>query len=140
MKHPAVEKFIQYFEYLDPTSSNDLSDFYDDELIFEDPMHRIEGRKNLVAYFQKLNANLKSGRFTFHTKDVTSHKAYLEWTMEVELKRPSGKKIVADGISVLTFDQKITAQRDYFDAGQMFYEGIPLLGGIIRWIKRKIAG
>jgi len=40
---------------------------------------------------------------------------------------------------VLTVEDKIVEHRDYFDAGELFYENVPILGGIIRTLKKKIA-
>jgi hypothetical protein len=34
--------------------------------------------------------------------------------------------------------EKIIFHRDYFDAGAMLYEQIPLLGRVIKWVKQKI--
>lgn len=58
--------------------------------------------------------------------------------MNLKLKRPK-KSVNATGISVLTIkEEKIIEQRDFFDAGELFYENIPILGSIIRFIKKKI--
>ena len=84
-----------------------------------------------------MNDNLIEGTFVFTEESVVENKAYLSWEMNLKLKRPN-KNVKASGISVLTFEEKIIRQRDYFDAGEMFYENIPLLGGIIRFIKKKI--
>ncbi|MGB0521659.1 MAG: nuclear transport factor 2 family protein, partial [Flammeovirgaceae bacterium] len=115
-----------------------FSEFYDKNIIFQDPIHRIESLELLVAYFKKLNQNLASGNFQFTSMRVTKNIAYLEWMMNVELRKPN-KKISASGISVVTFEDKITHHRDYFDAGELFYENIPLVGGLIRFLKKKIA-
>jgi hypothetical protein len=34
--------------------------------------------------------------------------------------------------------EKIIRQRDYYDAGQMIYEHLPLLGWVVRGIKRRV--
>lgn len=45
---------------------------------------------------------------------------------------------LSSGISVVTINGKVTRQRDYFYAGQLFYENVPILGGVIRLLKQKI--
>jgi hypothetical protein len=57
--------------------------------------------------------------------------------MYLRHKRINGRReIQVEGISHLYIDcGKVNYHRDYFDAGQMLYENLPLLGGIIRKIK-----
>jgi len=133
-----LQKFTGYFENLKHNRISALSEIYDQHIIFQDPIHRIESLGTLSSYFDKLNQNLKSGGFQFTSTRVIEQTAYLEWVMRIELLKPN-KKTVASGISVLTFSDRITHQRDYFDAGELFYENVPLIGGIIRFLKKKIA-
>lgn len=137
MNKPILYKFKSYFTQMNFENPNALNEIYSDEITFRDPVHEINGIKNLQTYFDKLNNNLMEGSFQFNDESLVDNKAYLSWEMNVKLKRPK-KSISASGITVLTFDDKITHQRDYFDAGQMFYEHVPLLGSIIRSIKKKI--
>jgi hypothetical protein len=44
-----------------------------------------------------------------------------------------------EGISHLRFGEKIDYHRDYFDLGQMVYEQIPLVGRIIKTIKKRLS-
>lgn len=135
---PIVQQFIDYFEKLSDNKDLDLSTLYDENIVFQDPVHKIEGLKKLEAYFEKLNKNVKTARFDIHTTDVVGNKAFLEWTMHTTLKLPPNKKVSAQGISILTFDDKIKTHRDYFDAGELFYENVPLLGFVIKGFKKAL--
>lgn len=39
---------------------------------------------------------------------------------------------------VETHGEKIFRQRDYYDAGEMLYEHLPLLGWAVRGVKRRV--
>jgi hypothetical protein len=54
-------------------------------------------------------------------------------------KLNKGQQIQVDGMSQLKFDDKIYAHRDYFDLGQMLYEQVPFLGGLIGLLKKRAA-
>lgn len=54
--------------------------------------------------------------------------------MHLRLKR-FRRPIVVVGCSHLRFHSLVAHQRDYFDAGALIYENIPLLGAIVRRIK-----
>ncbi len=136
--HPTLlSQFKAYFEEMDLKDLTPLEWLYAEDIRFKDPIHEIVGREALKAYFQKLNDNLLSGSFVFERTYAFEGVAYLTWEMHLDLKRPK-KQIVAEGLSVLTGDQHIQFQRDYFDAGQVFYEHVPLLGSMVRYLKKQL--
>lgn len=137
MNNSVLDKFKDYFTDMDLSNNTALDEIYSDNVVFIDPIHKIQGLENLVQYFEKLNSNLIAGSFFFTDESITDNKAYLSWEMNLELKRPK-KNIIASGISVLTIDTKIIHHRDYFDAGELFYEHVPILGSIIRLLKNKL--
>ncbi|MFB2121468.1 nuclear transport factor 2 family protein [Parapedobacter sp. 2B3] len=138
MQIETVEKFKVYFNQMKLGDDTALNEIYSDNVLFIDPIHRISGIENLKSYFKKLDSNLIEGSFRFIDESIRDNTAYLQWEMNLRLKRPR-KNVKASGISVLTVEQKITRHRDYFDAGELFYENIPVLGSIIRSIKKKMA-
>ncbi|WP_296622827.1 nuclear transport factor 2 family protein [Marivirga sp.] len=138
MKTIIIEKFKNYFSQIDFSNNSILNEIYSADIVFKDPIHEIKGIENLKEYFQKLNDNLIEGSFLFTDESIVDNKAYLSWEMNLKLKRPI-KNVKASGISVLIIEDKIIKQRDYFDAGELFYENIPILGGIIRSIKKKLS-
>ncbi|SMG52461.1 hypothetical protein SAMN05661096_03931 [Marivirga sericea] len=132
-----IEKFKHYFSPINFNGQSILKEIYSDHIVFKDPIHEIHGVENLKSYFQKLNENLIEGTFHFTDESLVDNKAYLSWEMNLKLKKPK-KNVKASGISVLIIEDKIINQRDYFDAGELFYENMPILGGIIRSIKKKL--
>jgi hypothetical protein len=55
-------------------------------------------------------------------------------------KMNGGKPYIVPGITHLKTNEEgqISYHRDYYDAGQMLYEQIPLIRNIIRLIKRRL--
>ncbi len=57
------------------------------------------------------------------------------------LKHPrlnGGALVTVPGSTHLRFRDKVVYHRDYFDAGAMLYEQLPLIGMVIRIIKGRI--
>ena len=54
-----IHKFVSYFEELKQNNNVPLSSFYDNSIVFKDPIHQIESILLLEEYFQKLNKNFK---------------------------------------------------------------------------------
>jgi len=138
MSKEIVEKFKSYFTKMEFTNESILNEIYFIDVQFTDPIHEIQGVQNLIQYFNKLNDNLDSGSFVFTEESFIGNKAFLSWDMKLKLKKPN-KYVTASGITVLTIDEKIIKHRDYFDAGELFYENVPVVGGLIRFLKKKIA-
>ncbi|WP_157716260.1 nuclear transport factor 2 family protein [Roseivirga echinicomitans] len=138
MNNTTLKKFKDYFAQMEFDNDTILEAIYSKNVVFKDPIHEINGIEKLSEYFKKLNDNLTEGSFQFIDESTIDNKAYLSWEMHLKLKRPN-KSVKASGISVLTIEEKIISQRDYFDAGELFYENIPVLGGVIRFLKKKLA-
>ena len=58
----------------------------------------------------------------------------------LNIERPViGVPIQVCGCSYLQWRNKVHLHRDYFDAGALLYEHLPLLGRTIGWLKRRLA-
>jgi limonene-1,2-epoxide hydrolase len=132
-----VLRFKRLFERLDPEVPMPLEEVYAPAVRFEDPLHRVEGIEALRTYFNRLNARILSAEFVFGEEVVAQGGAALSWTMTVRLRRPR-QTVVVEGLSLLRFEERITWQRDYFDVGGMVYERLPLLGGLLRTLRKAL--
>lgn len=115
----------------------DLESLYATDVSFEDPAHAIQGRRELMRYFENLFAKLNSCQFRFHRTVVSDTDLFLSWTMTFSHPRlNSGKQIRVEGASYLrTRNGLIYYHRDYFDLGSMLYENLPVLGRLISRLK-----
>ncbi|XKH60351.1 nuclear transport factor 2 family protein [Halomonas sediminis] len=143
MSHAALEAFCAFFKKLDKTCTDDIYKVYTEDVIFVDPLHHIEGREALKSYFATLYDNVQECGFTFHQQLCQGDSAFVTWTMHFSHPRlGGGKRIDVEGCSRLQFADdgsgRVTRHRDYFDAGAMLYEHLPLMGGTIRWLKRRL--
>lgn len=138
---PWLDKFVGLYQKLDKSNLELLQELYHQDIVFVDPMHRIEGLDNLKDYFANLYENLTECQFNIEHSVHDNDSASLYWQMVFSHKRlAAGKAITVDGHTVLKMHQgKVIYHRDYFDTAAMLYEQIPLLGGIIRYIKNRIA-
>ncbi|WP_417346748.1 nuclear transport factor 2 family protein [Ferrimonas sp.] len=135
-----VARFVALYEELDHRQLYRLGELYHPQACFIDPLHRVEGLDNLTHYFEGLYRNLQQCRITIHDQMVSDDQAALYWTMELNHARLNGGRTVSlDGHSHLKFNALIHYHRDYFDAGQMLYEQLPLLGTLIKAVKKKAA-
>ena len=112
---------------------------YRKDVVFTDPLHVIEGLEALVSYSQSLYSNVTSCRFEFERILERDGEATLIWKMHlVHPKLNGGKLVVVPGVTHALFDDRIYYHRDYFDAGAMLYEQLPILKQVIGWLKARL--
>ena len=67
-----------------------------------------------------------------------SNQACLTWEFRFRFKNEAHQQVIC-GCSWLTIRQSlITEHRDYWDAAEELYEKLPLLGSLMRFLKKKL--
>ncbi|MCW4149804.1 nuclear transport factor 2 family protein [Halomonas sp. 18H] len=140
----SLRRFCDVYHELDKASTDRLGEIYTDDVYFRDPLHQVTGLDSLQAYFDALYANVSQCHFTFHQGLRQQEQAFVVWTMSVAHPRlAGGKSYRVEGCSRLTFaadgSDKVCDHRDYFDAGELLYEQLPILGRVIRRLKQRAA-
>lgn len=135
-----LRQFAQAFSTLDKRNLERLDSLYSEDICFADPLHQIQGISALRRYFAELYGNVSHLQFDFQGFDqVAVGEGYLRWNMSFRHPRlASGQLIEVQGCSHLQWRDKVYRHRDYFDAGALLYEHVPILGGIVNWLKRRV--
>lgn len=117
-----------------------LRTLYADSAEFIDPFHHLKGVNSIEAYFIKLYQNVTDISFQYGHCGQIEQVAWQEWTMTLQHPRlAKGSPIAVPGMTRFELsDQKIIVHRDYFDAGALLYEQVPVLGSIIRTLKHRM--
>lgn len=136
-----LASFATRFAALNKDNLELLGELYSDDVLFRDPLHEVHGLTAVRRYFAELYANVGALRFEFHGYDqVAEGEGYLRWTMRYRHPRlRGGAEIAVEGCSHLLWRDRVYRHRDYFDAGALLYEHLPVLGNVIAWLKRRLA-
>lgn len=136
-----LSQFKDVYQTLDKTNIDKIDSIYADNILFSDPFHRVEGLSELKQYFSELYLNVESIDFQFGESISQGDSHFIQWTMRLTHPKLNNKKSFdVPGATYLKVNDnaEIIYHRDYFDAGVMLYERLPLFGRLIRWIKRKV--
>ena len=135
-----LQQFARQFAELDKDNLRRLDDLYTQDVRFTDPLHEVQGLGQLHSYFAELYSNVSELRFDFHGFDqIAEGEGYLRLVMSYRHPRLAGGQIIrVDGCSHLRWRDKVYCHRDYFDAGALLYEHLPVLGRAIAWLKRRM--
>ncbi len=134
------DTFLSAFNRATSDGLDELLALYANNCVFIDPFHHLEGVHALRDYFTQMYANVTSCQFEKIRLIEQSNQFCLVWAMHLaHPKLAKGERYNVSGNSVVEYiDQKIIFHQDYYDAGEMLYEKLPLFGSAVRLIKSKV--
>ncbi|MFZ4256323.1 nuclear transport factor 2 family protein [Raoultella terrigena] len=135
-----INRFVEYYAGLDNQPPSALAALYEADATLIDPFGEHRGLYAIQPYFTHLLANVEHCRFSIDPPLCDGHFFVVTWTMHWSHPRIDGGAILTlPGCSVVKIQgEMITSQRDYYDAGEMIYEHLPLLGWAVRSVKRRV--
>lgn len=117
-----------------------LDRLYTENLLFKDPVHEVRGLVAMQDYMAAMIANVSECRFEFLDQIATDNTAYIKWNMYFRHpKLQAGNLLTVRGVSQINFAERIHYHEDFYDVGSMVYEHVPVIGGLTRWLKRRLA-
>jgi hypothetical protein len=137
-----VAQVVQFYESLSPHSVAQLGTLYDPQARFTDPFNDVVGVAAITRIFEHMFVNLQEPRFVVVTQVLQGGQCFLTWEFRFRFKgHQPGQEQVIFGAShmVLSDEGLITVHRDYWDAAQELYEKLPVVGSLMRWLKRRIS-
>jgi steroid Delta-isomerase len=129
------------FENLSRDKVAQLRELYAPNAWFKDPFNEVTGIEPICKIFDHMFDQVQNPRFVVKDAVAQDEQAFLTWDFLFDNARMGGAQTVR-GASHLKFDPagKITYHRDYWDVAEELYEKIPLLGGLMRFVKRRAGG
>lgn len=138
----ALERFLDTYQQLNRDNLELLDEIYSPDVHFSDPAHSLNGLSALRDYFAELYANVEQVTFDFSEPHVGGDQVSVQWVMRLRHPRLNrGAEVEVPGVSCLHFvdDGRVDQHRDYFDLGLLLYEQLPLLGPLVRAVKRRFS-
>lgn len=137
-----VDALMRYFEALTPDSVARIHEFYAAHARFKDPFNDVRGAAAIERIFAHMFRQVESPRFVFAEQIVDVRSAFLVWDFHFGVRFWGRRRdLVIRGASHLLFapDGKVLLHRDYWDSGEELYMKLPLLGMLIRALRRRLA-
>ncbi len=137
----AVQRIVRFFEALAPQDLPRLAEVYTADAHFKDPFNEVQGVSAIAAIFQHMFDTLDGPRFIVRDVVVQGDQCFLGWDFVFRMRRLNRREQTIRGGSHLRLapDGRIAVHRDYWDAAEELYEKLPLLGALMRWLKRRAA-
>jgi hypothetical protein len=140
IRKPDVARVVSFFETLTPNSVTHMGAVYDPAACFVDPFNDVQGLDAIEAIFRHMFVALDEPRFVVTGQVVQGNQCFLVWDFHFRFKRFHQDTLqTIRGTSHLVFADSglVTLHRDYWDAAQELYEKLPVVGGLMRWLKKR---
>ena len=137
-----AEAYARYFDELSEASKSELRRLAHPDIHFVDPFNDVCGIDKVCAVFDHMFETSHAPQFTTEPPLIAGEIAFIKWRFTCRIKsRFMTKPLRIDGITEVHFDDlgRVTEHLDYWDAARQLYEKLPLLGGLLRIIRRRLA-
>lgn len=134
-----VDRLVRYFEGLSPASLDALAAHYTPDAFFKDPFNQVRGVPAIRAIFQHMYDSLQQPRFVVRDIVADGDQCFLTWDFLFVSPGMGPQTQTIRGATHLHFaaDGRADLHRDYWDAAEELYEKLPVLGALMRWLKRR---
>ncbi len=132
---------VDFFERLAPEDVARIGDVYASQARFKDPFNEIVGPDAIGRVFAHMFEQLENPRFVVRDCVGDATQAFLTWDFLFRRRADASTDWRIHGASHLRLDEhgRIVWHRDYWDTGEELYAKVPVLGALMRWLRRRAA-
>jgi steroid Delta-isomerase len=137
----AVQRLVNYFENLSPQSVDQLASLYAPNARFKDPFNEVNGIAAIQGVFAHMFVALSKPRFVITKQILQGEDCFLTWEFRFAFKtyQPGIEQVILGATHVVfSPNGQVCLHRDYWDAAQELYEKLPLVGALMRWLKKRV--
>ena len=139
----AVARVVRFFEHLQPSDVAQIAQIYSDDAQFKDPFNEVQGVDAIAAIFSHMFDALIQPRFVITQQVQQGEHCFVTWDFLFAMRKfePNITQTIR-GASHLVFRLedgvwRVAVHRDYWDAAEELYEKLPIVGALMRWLKKR---
>ena len=134
-----TDRLVEAYVKLTRENLPALLALYDERASFKDPFNEVSGRGSIERIFRQMFEELRSPRFVVLSVASEGDDAFLTW--EFQFRRAGGQAMTIHGATHVHYSSAglVTVHRDYWDAAEELYAKLPLLGLLMRALRRRLS-
>ena len=137
-----LDALIDFYHGLSPQGVSRFPEFYSADAYFKDPFNEVRGVAAIQGILAHMFRQVDAPRFVITERLVDSHGSMLSWEFRFQSRGwGRGQTQCIRGVSHLKYaaDGKIDYHRDYWDAAEELYMKLPLLGAVLRCLRKRLS-
>lgn len=135
----ALDRYIAILAALQPGEFDELRAACHDDMRFRDPFNDCAGVDRFIAVMAKMFEDIRDVRFTVGRRAAAEDFGFFSWVLLYRTREdgPDGR---IEGVSEVRFDVDglVLEHVDHWDAASQLYEGLPVIGFLLRRIRRRL--
>jgi hypothetical protein len=136
--HVLTQHLATWFETLSPHSLGQIEQFYETDAYFKDPFNEVCDVARIQLIFQDMFTEFEQPRFVIQEQicDDDKRQSVLTWHFLFNWR---SKAWCIVGSSHLRFGSTglVIYHRDYWDASEELYEKLPVIGFVLKALKKR---
>jgi len=139
-RDPRTTRLVDAYVNLSRDTLPGLMSLYDEQATFKDPFNDVRGRETIEVIFRQMFVELREPRFVIAAAATEGDEAFLTWELHF-LRQSSGRTMTIRGATHLRYGDSglVVMHRDYWDAAEEMYAKLPLLGVLMRALRRRLS-
>lgn len=139
----AMQRVVHFFEHLQPDDVARMAELYTADAQFKDPFNEVQGLPTIKHIFAHMFQALDAPRFVITTQVLQGTQCFVTWDFLFAIPRiDGGKTQTIRGATHFVLREeaglwRVAVHRDYWDAAEELYEKLPVVGGLMRWLKKR---
>jgi ketosteroid isomerase-like protein len=139
----ALLRVVHFFENLQPSDVALISQLYTCDAQFKDPFNEVQGIAAIERIFDHMFETLDAPHFVITQQVHNGAQCFVTW--DFFFSKPSMDKgapqIIRGATHFVLREEagvwRVAVHRDYWDVAEELYEKLPVLGGLMRWLKKQ---
>jgi ketosteroid isomerase-like protein len=139
----ALQRVVHFFEHLQPSDVAQIAQLYTADAQFKDPFNEVQGIAAIERIFTHMFEALDAPRFVITQQVHNEAQCFVTWDFFFSVPRMNkGATQIIRGATHFVLREeagvwRVAVHRDYWDAAEELYEKLPVLGGLMRWLKKQ---
>ena len=133
-----LDAYLEAFETLSPEGLDVFDGLCAEDVRFVDPFNDVHGIDAFKAVFSHMYVTLAEPRFEVTDRACSARAGYARWRFDFRMR---GQPMSIEGMSEIAFDDRgrVIAHIDHWDAGVAVYSRLPVIGPMVRWVRRRLS-
>lgn len=133
-----TRSIANWFEAMSASTLDSIETVYAEQARFCDPFNEVRGRPAITAIYAHMFENLTAPRFVITDIIEQEQRVFMAWQFLFQWRGqtfdiPGGTRFELDAQGLIVDHQ------DYWDVAQGLYEKLPLLGWLLKRLRKRMA-
>ena len=137
MNRNHVQRYIEAFEHLTPSTLQPLEGCFTKRARFVDPFNDVRGKSPIRCVFEHMFTSCEDPKFGVEESLGDDTLVYLRWHFSFG-KAASRRRVQGVSRVQFTSDSLVSEHRDYWDPASQLYDKLPVLGKLFRALRNRL--